>query len=41
MTSSETLQFIGDELDVTYFNGSDYVTTTATYQSAFDPTQYG
>ena len=41
MTSSETLQFIGDELEVTYFNGSDYVTTTATYQSAYDPTHYG
>lgn len=40
MTVSDTLQFIGDDLEVTYFDGSDYVTTTATYQSSFDSSQY-
>lgn len=33
MTASETLSFIGDSLDVTYYDGSDYRTTTALYQS--------
>lgn len=33
MTVQETRQFIGDSFSVTYYNGSDYVTTTATYDS--------
>lgn len=31
MTVAETRQYIGDTLEVRYYNGSNYVTTTATY----------
>ena len=35
LTAQETLQFIGNSLEVTYYNGSDYATTTAMYQSTY------
>lgn len=35
MTASETLQFIGNSLEVTYYDGTDYQTTTALYQTSF------
>lgn len=35
MTTSETLSFIGDSLEVTYYDGTDYQTTTALYQTSF------
>ena len=34
LTVNETREFIGSSFEVTYFNGSDYVTTTATYDSS-------
>ena len=35
MTTSETLAYIGDSLEVTYYDGTDYQTTTALYQTSF------
>ena len=35
MTTSETLSFIGNSLEVTYYDGTDYQTTTALYQTSF------
>lgn len=37
MTVSDTLQFIGSEIPVTYYNGSDYVTTSALYDTSVTP----
>lgn len=34
LTVNETREFIGSSFEVTYFDGSDYVTTTATYDSS-------
>ena len=33
LTVNETREFIGSTFEVTYYNGSDYVTTTATYDT--------
>ena len=37
MTVSDTLQFIGSEIPVTYYNGTDYVSTTALYDTSVTP----
>lgn len=34
LTVNETRQFIGSSFEVTYYNGTEYVTTTATYDSS-------
>ena len=35
LTANETLQFIGSEIPVTYFDGTNYQQTVATYDSSF------
>lgn len=34
MTVSETRQFLGDSIEVSYFNGADYVSSSASYYSS-------
>lgn len=40
MTASETRQMVGDTISVTYFNGSDYVDTTARYVNSNSSSGY-
>lgn len=37
MTVTDTLQFIGSEIPVTYYNGTDYVSTSALYDTSVNP----
>ena len=40
MSATETRSYIGDSFDVTFWNGTDYVTTQAQYDSAITPNFY-